>query len=67
MPKLTRKYPSTQKTTTPEGYREYKKFQMRERRAQQKPEVNRLRNRIPYLEMDERLTKQLEKTLNASQ
>lgn len=35
-PKLTRKYPSEQKTTTPEGYREYKKLQMREIRQKER-------------------------------
>jgi len=36
MPKVTRKYPSKKKTTTQEGYREYKKLQMREYRARKK-------------------------------
>ena len=31
-----RKYPVKKKTTTPDGYREYKKLQMRDRRAKQK-------------------------------
>jgi len=33
---MTRKYPSKQKTTTPNGYREYKKLQMREYRNRKK-------------------------------
>src|SRR3990172_2907457 len=35
-PKLTRKFPSEQKTTTPEGKREYQKLQMREYRERKK-------------------------------
>jgi len=31
---MTRKYQTEQKTTTPNGYREYKKLQMRDRRKQ---------------------------------
>jgi hypothetical protein len=36
MPKRKRKYPSKRKTTTLEGYKEYKMLQMREIRKQQK-------------------------------
>ena len=42
MPKLTRKYPSKKKTTTPEGYNEYKKLQMREYRVRKKVELKEL-------------------------
>ena len=38
-PRTTRKYPSEKKTTTKEGYREYKKLQMRERRLLKKHEI----------------------------
>jgi hypothetical protein len=34
-----RKYPSERKTTSPEGYREYKKLQMRDVRKHQREEI----------------------------
>jgi hypothetical protein len=40
MPKMTRKYPTEQKTTTREGYNEYKKLQMREVRERQHKKEN---------------------------
>lgn len=42
MPKKTRKYPSKKKTTTLNGYREYKKLQMREYRRRKKTQLRKL-------------------------
>ena len=44
MPKTTRKYPSEQKTTTKEGYNEYKKYQMRDKRNQEKRVRHEIKN-----------------------
>ena len=49
LPKKTRKYPTEKKTTTPEGYREYKKLQMREYRARKKAEIENLKKKIQKL------------------
>jgi hypothetical protein len=38
MPKTTRKFPTVQKTTTPEGNREYRKLQQKEFRERKKAE-----------------------------
>lgn len=50
MPKKKRKYPSKKKTTTPEGYREYKKLQMREYRRRKKDEFDRIVARMLQLD-----------------
>ena len=36
MPKSERKYDTKEKTTTPEGYREYKRLEMRDRRKRKR-------------------------------
>ena len=56
-----RKYDTKEKTTTPDGYREYKKLQMRDFRVQQKEELLKRKNRLGYLESEvARLQKCLE-------
>lgn len=50
MPKTTRKFPTVQKTTTPEGNREYRKLQQKEFRERKKAEIVYLRQRAKELE-----------------
>lgn len=52
-PKLTRKYPTDQKTTTPEGYREYKKLQMQERRTEEKEAKMKLTETLNHVFYDQ--------------
>jgi len=55
MPRLTRKYPTAQKTTTPEGKRDYDrqyKKDMREQQAKAKRFPNKEKNRLGFLELE---------------
>lgn len=47
MPRTTRKYPSLEKTTTPEGRREYIMYQMRDLRQRRKEQMDMLKQLHP--------------------
>lgn len=49
MPKKGRKYPTKDKTTTPEGKRNYSKFAMREYRKRKAQELKELKNELNQL------------------
>jgi len=51
MPKRKRKYPSKEKTTTSEGYKEYKKLQMRDWRKQQKQLMEQMKRNVQQLQI----------------
>ena len=61
----SRKYPTKQKTTTPEGLKEYRKLQQREIRKQHKDTTSKRKTRLAFLEWEnQRLNRSLEVALN---
>jgi hypothetical protein len=53
MPKVTRKYPTKDKTTTFEGNREYRKLQQRDFRKRKALEISQIKKRLALLEAKE--------------